>query len=133
LDKIPDFIISYAQRPLVILSFNINYAISKFEVWSHHVSNITFHLIAVFLVYRLSQLILFCMTRSNPTVLNVLYKMPLLAASIFALHPLNTQAMTYISSRSSIMATVFYLVTITLFIEAINKREGEKSGHGRGA
>jgi hypothetical protein len=31
------------------------------------------------------------------------------------------------------MATVFYLVTITLFIEAINKREGEKSGHGRGA
>ena len=44
LDKIPDFIFSYSQRPLVILSFNINYAISEFEEWSYHVFNILFQL-----------------------------------------------------------------------------------------
>ena len=59
LDKIPDFIFSFSQRPLVILSFNINYAVSGFEEWSYHAFNITFHLLVVFLVYRLVKLILF--------------------------------------------------------------------------
>ena len=44
LDKIPDFIFSFSQRPLVILSFNINYAVSGFEEWSYHAFNIIFHL-----------------------------------------------------------------------------------------
>mgnify|MGYP003962316069 FL=1 len=42
-DKIPQFIFSFFQRPLVILSFNLNYAISEFEVWSYHIINIFFH------------------------------------------------------------------------------------------
>ena len=104
LDKIPDFIFSYSQRPLVILSFNINYAISGFKEWSYHVFNILFHLLVVFLVYRLSKLILFCITQRDKSFVNGSNQMPLLAAVIFAVHPLNTQAVTYISSRSSIMA-----------------------------
>ena len=55
LDKIPDFIFSLSQRPLVILSFNINYAISEFEVWSYHIFNIMLHLLVVFMVYMLGK------------------------------------------------------------------------------
>ena len=123
IDKIPDFIFSYSQRPLVILSFNINYAISKFEEWSYHVFNISFHLLVVVLVYRLSKLIAFRMIRNTPSRINNFSQMPLLAALIFALHPLNTQAVTYISSRSSIMATIFYLAAIILFFEGYYKKE----------
>ena len=43
LDKIPQFIFSIGQRPLVILSFNLNFAMSGFEVWSYHLFNIFFH------------------------------------------------------------------------------------------
>jgi tetratricopeptide (TPR) repeat protein len=53
--------------------------------------------------------------------------MPLLAASIFAVHPLNTQAVTYISSRSSIMATIIYLVTIILFFEGLYKKVDQET------
>ena len=77
LDKIPDFIFSYSQRPLVILSFNINYAISEFEVWSYHIVNIILHLIAVFMVYRLGKLILSHMAQSDPKITHILNKMPL--------------------------------------------------------
>ena len=119
LDKIPDFIFSLTQRPLVILSFNINYAISEFEVWSYHIFNITLHLLVVFLVYRLGKLIQKSTTQSDTKVLNYLSDMPFLAACIFAIHPLNTQAVTYISGRSSIMATVFNLASILLFIEGL--------------
>ena len=122
LDKIPDFIFSYSQRPLVILSFNINYAISGFKEWSYHVFNITFHLLVVVLIYRLGKLIVSQMSEGTTSLVKVPTQMPLLAASIFAVHPLNTQAVTYISSRSSILATIFYLVTVILFFEGLYKK-----------
>ena len=121
LDKIPDFIFSYSQRPLVILSFNINYAISGFKEWSYHAFNITFHLIVVFLIYRLGKLIVSHISQETALQDNSLNKIPLLAALIFATHPLNTQAVTYISGRSSIMAAIFYLLAIILFIKGLNK------------
>ena len=121
LDKIPDFIFSYSQRPLVILSFNINYAISGFKEWSYHVFNITFHLLVVFLVYRLGKLIVSHIPQKTSSVVNASNQIPLLAAAIFAIHPLNTQAVTYISSRSSIMATMFYLMAIILFSKGLYK------------
>ena len=120
IEKIPDFIFSFSQRPLVILSFNINYAISEFEVWSYHIFNITLHLLVVCLVYQLGKLTRSFIIPINRNLSNVLSNMPLLAACIFALHPLNTQAVTYISGRSSIMATIFYLATILLFFARFN-------------
>jgi protein O-mannosyl-transferase len=126
LDKIPGFILSYNQRPLVILSFNINYAISGFKEWSYHVFNITFHLLVVLLVYRLGKIIISHIFEEAESKDNAFNKMPLLAALIFAVHPLNTQAVTYISSRSSVMATIFYLITIILFFEGMcAKKEKE--------
>jgi protein O-mannosyl-transferase len=122
-DKIPDFIFSYTQRPLVILSFNINYAISEFNEWSYHVFNITSHLLVVLLVYVLGKLILSHMSQRTESFQTNSNQIPLLAASIFAIHPLNTQAVTYISGRSSIMATIFYLAAIILFFKGLYKVE----------
>jgi len=112
LDKIPMFLFSFAQRPLVILSFNLNYYLSEFEVWSYHLFNIGFHIIAVCLVYRLA-LELSVLSGNSDHLSN--RRNGFLAATLFAIHPLNTQAVTYISSRSSIMATCFYL-TATIFL-----------------
>ena len=65
------------------------------------------------------------MSEGTTSIVKVPPQMPLLAAAIFALHPLNTQAVTYISSRSSILATIFYLVTVILFFEGLYKKEDE--------
>jgi tetratricopeptide (TPR) repeat protein len=126
LDKIPDFIFSYSQRPLVILSFNINYYISGFKEWSYHVFNITFHILVVFLIYRLGKKIISHIFEEAESKYNAFNKMPLLAALIFAVHPLNTQAVTYISSRSSVLATIFYLIAIILFFEGVCAKKREE-------
>jgi tetratricopeptide (TPR) repeat protein len=139
LDKIPQFIFSVFSRPLVILSFNINHAISGFNVWSYHVFNILFHLTAACLVYRLALLIeTFFQSKGTPAD-NRRAGVPLFSAFIFALHPLSTQSVTYISSRSTIMVTIFYLAGMILFFKGwLKKNEhtartsGEKfffSGH----
>jgi protein O-mannosyl-transferase len=121
LDKIHQFMNKDGlfQRPLVILSFNINYAISEFEVWSYHLFNIALHALATLLVYRLSRRVLSFVEDVSPQkgIAGLLF----FAAMVFALHPLSTQSVTYISSRSSIMVTVFYLGALMLFFEGFKK------------
>ncbi|MFQ5483169.1 MAG: tetratricopeptide repeat protein, partial [Nitrospinaceae bacterium] len=43
-------------------------------------------------------------------------RVAMLAAAVFALHPLNTQTVTYISSRSAGLCTLFYLLTLELAV-----------------
>ena len=129
LDKIPQFLFSFFQRPLVILSFNINYAISEFGVWSYHLFNIMFHVLATLLVYQLTHRALDCLKEfSHQKSFTFL---PFFAAMVFALHPLNTQSVTYISSRSSLLVTVFYLGAMILFFKGF-KTWKETGGKGWG-
>ncbi|MBC8288318.1 MAG: tetratricopeptide repeat protein [Nitrospinae bacterium] len=121
LDKIPQFLNKDGlfQRPLVILSFNVNYAISEFEVWSYHLFNLVLHALATLLVFRFVERALnFLEDFSSQKGFSSL---PFFAAMVFALHPLSTQSVTYISSRSSIMATVFYLSALILFFDGFKK------------
>lgn len=113
-------------RPLVILSFNINYAISEFQVWSYHLFNMLLHALATLLVYRLVRKALHFLQDFSQQ--KDFTRLPFFAAMVFALHPLNTQSVTYISSRSSIMVTVFYLAALMLFFDGFKKwkQTGEK-------
>ena len=126
LDKIPQFLFSFFQRPLVILSFNINYAFSEFSVWSYHLFNIIFHVLATLLVYQLAHRVLDYLKEFSPQKGFAFF--PFYVAMIFALHPLNTQSVTYISSRSSLLVTVFYLGSLILFFKGFKtwKETGRK-------
>lgn len=129
-DKIPQFIFSVFQRPLVILSFNLNYVISEFEVWSYHVFNILFHIIASLLVLKLVQQIMFLLKDISTKDNQHLFSWPYVSALVFALHPLSTQSVTYISSRSSILATIFYLSGLILFFKGFVERKfNRNTGH----
>jgi len=134
LDKIPQFLFSFFQRPLVILSFNINYAVSEFSVWSYHLFNIIFHVLATLLVYQLAHRALDYLKEFSPQKGFAFF--PFYVAMIFALHPLNTQSVTYISSRSSLLVTVFYLGSLILFFKGFKpwKETGRKRwGHFLGS
>ena len=130
LDKISLFLHkdSFFLRPLIILSFNINYSISEFGVWSYHLFNIVFHALATLLVYRFAQKVLDFLAAFLPP--KGFAFLPFFAAMVFALHPLNTQSVTYISSRSSVLVTVFYLGALILFFNGFRtwKETGGKKG-----
>ncbi len=117
LDKIPTFITNISIRPVVIFTFNLNYAISEFEVWSYHLFNILIHLAVVLLIYLFTKLMVNFLHRTQPSFPWTWKNVPFIASFIFAIHPLNTQAVTYISGRSSLLATVFFLATCILFFK----------------
>ena len=110
-------------RPLLKLSYAFSWLTGggspvAFNVFNHHV-----HLLCVELVMRLysagtDRALRFPFpVRASPGAL--------LAGALFALHPLQTEAVTYISGRSSSLATAFSLLALLLYIEGT--RSGRRS------
>lgn len=88
-------------RPLLLVTFAVNYAVSGNATWSYHAVNLALHLLASLLVFRIVRDHLWLGEAAVPVALG--------AALIAALHPLDTEPVNYISARSALLTTVFYL------------------------
>jgi Flp pilus assembly protein TadD len=88
-------------RPVLMTTFALNYAISGDATWSYHVVNLCLHWLAVMLVFHIVRARLWLGEHAFPIAAT--------AALIVAVHPLNTEPVNYISARSALLTTVFYL------------------------
>lgn len=105
------------QRPLVDLTFAFNYHFGGINVWGYHLVNLLIHIANGILVYILT-LTIFKRLGSLDARFQVNYAvaLALLAALIFSVHPLQTQAVTYISQRYTSLAALFYLLSVLCYI-----------------
>jgi tetratricopeptide (TPR) repeat protein len=108
-------------RPLAYLTFALNYWIGGMDVRGFHLVNIAIHLLASFLVYLISDVTLRLYRATEGIRVGWLNDrrrlyVALLAALIFALHPLQIQSVTYIVQRMNSMAAAFYLLALWLYI-----------------
>jgi Tfp pilus assembly protein PilF len=89
-------------RPVLLASFALNWAVSGAEVWSYHAVNLILHWLAALLVFRIVR---------DDLWLDDAVAVPvaLAAALVVAVHPLNTEPVNYLSARSALLTTVFYL------------------------
>jgi protein O-mannosyl-transferase len=105
------------------LTFALNYRFGGLDVTGYHAINLIIHLTAALLVYALVRLSFrtphLCSSRLAPRAGLV----ALLAALFFAVHPVQTQAVTYIVQRMASMATMFYLLAVVLYVQARLKTE----------
>lgn len=92
-------------QPLPILTFAINYAMSGLDTTPLHLLNLCFHLANIVLVYH------FIKELSEKPVI------ALIVAALFALHPMNVEAISWISARSSTMYTCFYLLALLNYVK----------------
>jgi len=108
-------------RPVVYLSLMLNYKLGGLNVVGYHIFNIGVHIITSYLLY-----LLVSRTLSLPvfkdTYAGKAKRMGLFAALLFAVHPIQTEAVTYIITRTELLATVFYLAAMLFFIQAIQKQ-----------
>ena len=100
-------------RPLLIATFALNYKIGKADPFSYHVLNLTGHFLAVVLFY-------FLLKRNSGH-----RWIPFGAACLMAVHPLNSEAITYISSRGIVYCAIFYfaaLLSVDSYLRTKRKR-----------
>jgi len=92
-------------RPLLLLSFALNYAFHGYDIVGYHIVNIALHYACVLLVWGIA-------IRMGCTQF-----VALIVAAIFCAHPLATEPVNYISSRSELMGACFFLAAFRAFME----------------
>jgi len=120
-------------RPVVIFSFALNYAISRLHVVPYHVTNLLIHLLAASVLYAIVRRTLLGndrLARSARAEGKASAALSAMVAAIWIAHPLNTQAVTYLSQRSESLASFFFLATIYCVIRAAQGRSGWWWGAG---
>jgi len=120
-------------RPLVNLSFAVNYALGGTQVWGYHAFNLAIHILAALTLFGIARRTLERWSALTPTRcstapaqrvgVNALHPttLALAIALLWAVHPLQTEAVTYITQRAETMMGLFYLLTLYFFIRATDK------------
>ena len=106
-------------RPLLKLTYALNWMTSPAPA-GFHAFNLLVHLANTGLVYALARH--FCQ-RSMPQRDG--QWIAFAAALLFALHPVHTEAVTYISGRSSSLMTLFYLAALWTYARSIQAQRSE--------
>ncbi len=114
--------VTVSGRPLVNLSLALNYSLGGESVTGYHVFN--------FLIHAASALLLFGVVRRSllqavvaPRFGARALPLALAVAALWALHPLQTAAVTYVVQRAEAMMGLCYLLALYSFIRATEKPE----------
>jgi len=104
------------SRPIGMLTFAANYNLHRLDVWGYHLVNLIIHLINALLVYWLARITLSSPVMKDESISKHKTVIAFLTGLLFVTHPLATQSVTYIAQRFALLATFFYLLSLSLFI-----------------
>ena len=113
-------------RPVVCLTLALNWYFGQDSPFGYHLVNIAVHFITAFMLF-LTILALFESPALREKYIGSEYFIALLAAVLWAINPIQTQAVTYIVQRMASMAAMFYVVGIYFYIKA--RLGGSRSNH----
>ncbi len=102
--------LGHGIRPLLKLSYTLDWTLG-IGTLGFHLTNMLIHFLNSYLVFRLVQA--FIWQRSQQYDLR---QVPLLAALLFAVHPVHTEAVSYISGRSASLMTLLYLAALLSYV-----------------
>ena len=101
-----------SRRPALMVTFLFNYKLWGQEPYSYHVMNVLLHWVAGALAFLLLRKLLEMAGEEGR-------KRDLLAlagAAVFLLHPIQTESVAYVASRSDVLCTVFVFASLAVFL-----------------
>jgi len=100
-------------RPVVTLSYFVDYAIWQLQPWGYHLTNLVIHTLNVYLVY----FAVYHLFKNRITAF--------ISCLLFSIHPIFSEAINAVSYREDLLSASFLLVAFILFIkynESTNRR-----------
>ena len=98
-----------AYKPLVLLSFAVNYRLSGFTPLPYYAVNILLHCVNVLLVLGL-------LIR-----LGLDLRAAVVAAALFAVHPLRVESVAWITERKDLLFALFFLVSLRAYLSYLDR------------
>ncbi|MBW2467117.1 MAG: tetratricopeptide repeat protein [Deltaproteobacteria bacterium] len=122
------------NRYIGYLTIALNFHFGNLNPVGYHAVNLIIHLITALLFYALLRLTsrtpyfvsMPLAHNSQSSTLNPQNFIPLFSALLFVIHPVQTQAVSYIVQRVTLLTTMFYLLSMVLYVQA--RLSAEKSG-----
>jgi tetratricopeptide (TPR) repeat protein len=105
-------------RPVLSLTLALNYAMSGNGAWSYRLTNIAIHILAALALFGIARRTL----ALRPDLVPGERDRDLLsfaAALLWAVHPLQTESVTYVIQRAESLMGLLYLVTLYCFIRSV--------------
>ncbi|XP_041651499.1 protein O-mannosyl-transferase TMTC3 [Cheilinus undulatus] len=94
-----------SYRPLTVLTFRLNYLYSELSAASYHLLNVILHAVVCVLFLRVCRLFL------DRTF-------SLVAALLFAVHPIHTEAVTGVVGRAELLSSIFLLAAFLAYTKS---------------
>ncbi|MFI5305648.1 MAG: tetratricopeptide repeat protein, partial [Nitrospiria bacterium] len=112
------------NRPIANLSNAMNFYYNGLDPAGYHVANIFIHFLAAIAVYALfvKTLKLLQKNKQIAEIQGSKEGIPLLGAMLWALHPIQTQSVTYIVQRMTSLAALFFVLSLLFYILGREKR-----------
>ncbi len=101
---------SSSYRPIQMITYIINYSLWRLDVQGYHLTNVLLHIMAALSIFWLT-FILF----GNRFI-------SLFTSALFVVHPIHTEAVSYISGRADSLAALFMLLSFILYIKYLDKK-----------
>jgi tetratricopeptide (TPR) repeat protein len=107
------------NRPLVILTYALNYALDGYNPLGYHLFQVALHGANAFLVFLLAVLLLSPPPR--PRGRGAAVWLGVAAGGLFLASPLLSMAVVLVSARSELLCAFFYLLGLILFLRDLEK------------
>lgn len=129
-DNIPKFftaedgfhkVIGRYYRPIVSSSYAIDYSIWGLNPYGFHLTNIIIHILSCLLLYKILSMLFWRYKYRN--------LFALFSTLIFAVHPVHTEAVSWISGRTDSMVTMFFFASFLFYIEYTKELRFESKEH----
>jgi tetratricopeptide (TPR) repeat protein len=111
-------------RPLLMFSYWADYIRGGIEPHDYHVTNVFLHFVTGILI----ALIVNRLLRILGTEIKIRAALSIYAGGLFLLHPIQTEAVAYVASRSEALSVMFFYAAVCVFLY---KRPAESISIGR--
>ena len=125
-------VISNYYRPVMNVLYMANYHLFGLKPWGFHLVNVLFHAGASVLVFFLVARLLAASSRGSsppsPTGERTgeFLSIPFIAALLFAVHPIHTEAVAWVAGLPDLSFAFFFLLSLLLYIRSTEGKELHK-------
>lgn len=98
-------------RPVITLSYMLDYKLWGLKPIGYHLTNLIFHTLNCLLIY----FIVFLLFGS--------YITPFFTSLLFAIHPIHTESVSWISGRTDVIASFFFFISFLLYLYGVKLKK----------